>query len=198
MIGRRLAAGLLVACAAVIVAGRPAPVAADCDGPYPSFREAAPSARRVVIGDVVAMEPVDQWLDMEGRSSRFTLQAWSILDGVGPVVVPVRDLVSQPCAGYLFGKVGDQVAIAFDGRAFSNRIEVNAIAWVGGRAPDRIGIESLTVGEVFMAVGLPVPAVFPPQAVSADAPDPGPSWLPVAAVVAGLLAAAVVLRRVLA
>jgi hypothetical protein len=31
------------------------PVAAECDGPFPSFREVAPGARTPVIGDVVAV-----------------------------------------------------------------------------------------------------------------------------------------------
>lgn len=187
-------AGLVLAAAVIaVVSGQPV-ARADCDGPYPSFRDSAPSARMVVIGEVVAVEPVE-WMWPDGRSSRFTLRAWSILDGSGPIALPVRDVTSQPCAGYLPGRVGDEVAIAFEGRAFSTQVTVNAIAWIGGQPPVLPGIETLTVADVFQAVGLPVPATFPPE--SAPAPGSDFPWLPLAAVVALLLVGGAVLGRLL-
>ena len=121
--------------AAAVVPG----ASADCDGPYPSFREVAPTARRVVYGIVTATRPGPaDWGD--GRTSRFTIQGWALNEGPRPDVVEVRDVVSQPCAGYLAAGPGEKVVVALDGVAFSPRVAANAIAWVDARAPDVIGI----------------------------------------------------------
>jgi hypothetical protein len=189
-----LLAGLALAAAVITVVGEPPLARADCDGPYASFRDTAASARLVVVGDVVAIEPVE-WMWPDGRSSRFTLRAWSVRDDTGPIDLPVRDVLSQPCAGYLPARIGDQVAIAFEGRAYSPQVTVNAIAWVGGSPPNLDGIETLTLAEVFQSIGRPVPATFPP----AETPAPGSDfpWLPLVSVVAVVLVGGALLGRLL-
>jgi hypothetical protein len=168
------------------------PARAECDGPYPPFREAAATADRIVYGEVVDAQPVD-WGVGDGLTSRFAVQGWSLLGGARPDRVEVMDLVSQPCAGYLVARLGDWVAIAFEGRAFSTNVEVNAITWIAGRPPDRDGLESMTEWELFA-----LPGVDPPPAADPPAPGYGLGWLGVAALLGVLAGSVLVLRRLVA
>jgi len=182
----------LAALTAILLGALAVPGArADCDGPYPSFREAAPSAKRVVYGDVVAVEPV-QGAGPDGRSSRFVLEGLSVVGSIRRERVEVRDLQSQPCAGYLVARVGDRVAIAFEGRAFSPGIEVNAIAWLSGEPPDLIGIEVVTESEVYEILGIQPARVEPTRPAG---PEPGIPWLAVIAALALGVGGALTLRR---
>ena len=140
---------------------------AECDGPYPSFRNAAPSARRIVIGQVVATLPGPPGFD-DGRTSRFTLRGWSVLEGDKPVEIDVRDVQSQPCAGYIVARPGDRIAIAFEGHDFTPPMVVNAVAWIeDAGAPPFDGIESTNVGAIYALLGR-----VPPTLAPAAAPDP--------------------------
>ncbi len=134
-------------------------VVAECDGPVPSFGDVAPTAGQVIIGDVVAIQSGGLWPpDADGRSSRFTLQVRYVLAGDAPATMEIRDLPTQPCAPVMFAAVGDRVALALDGMDFDPPIPVNTIAWIRGTSPDVIGIETMTVGEVFALFGLQAPA----------------------------------------
>jgi hypothetical protein len=168
------------------------PTTAECDGPYASFREAAPTAQRIVYGDVVAVRPVE-WGVGDGLTSRFTVRGWSLLGGVRPDTVDVDDLPSTSCSGHLIARLGDRVAIAFAGRAFTTRVEVNAIAWLEGRLPDRIGLETITEPELLELVGVQLPVVGDP----ADPEGPPFGWFAIALLVGLAATSAVVFRLVL-
>jgi hypothetical protein len=186
-----------IALAGLLAAGLSAagvqPVSAECDGPIPSFREATSTAKRIVIGDVIALTPgglVEAGAD--GRSSRFFLQIRYVLRGEAPSVMEIRDLPTQPCAPSLIAAEGDRLALAFDATDFTPPIKVNTVAWIRGMAPDWIGIETITVPEAFALVGLDPPDTsIEPEPV--DRVDPTtPALL---GVMTGLLALVVLALR---
>jgi hypothetical protein len=156
----------------------PSSALGECDGPFASFQNAAPSARRIVIGDVVATLPGPP-VENDGRTSRFTLQGWSVLDGDQPITIDVRDLLSQPCAGYIMARPGDRIAIAFDGHDFVPLTVVNAVAWIGP-APEFLGIESTDIPSIYALLGRVPPAVLPG---SEPAAPPRNAALPLIAIV---------------
>jgi len=148
----------------------PSAAVGECDGPFPSFQNAAPSARRIVIGQVVATLAGPPGFD-DGRTSRFTLRGWSVLEGDKPVAIDVRDVQSQPCAGYIVARPGDRIAIAFEGHDFTPVQVVNAVAWLEGQPPSFDGIESTNVGAIYVLLGR-VPSAAGP------APTPEPAVRP--------------------
>jgi hypothetical protein len=176
----------------------PSSALGECDGPFASFQNAAPSARRIIIGDVVATLPGPP-VENDGRTSRFTLQGWSVLDGDEPITIDVRDLLSQPCAGYIMARPGDRIAIAFDGHDFVPLTVVNAVAWIGP-APEFLGIESTDIPAIYALLGRVPPAVLPGSVPAAatdpDAP-PTDAALPLIAlaVLVLLLALGIIARR---
>jgi len=110
----------------------------------------------------------------------------------------VRDVQSQPCAGYVMARPGDRIAIAFDGHDFTPPIVVNAVAWVEGAPPPFDGIESTNVGAIYTLLGR-----VPPVLVSPAAPEPPPGdpardgrfWLLVALLAAVMFLGAFGWRR---
>lgn len=148
---RRLAHLAAIAAVAAVV-GLPPTALADCDGPFPSFSETAPSAAVVVIGQVVYTEP------QEGGgvwSSRFDLAVERILRGDPDRMLAIRDLTSQPCAGFVVARPGSTIALALEGRAFEPPVAVNAFAIIGGPDPQFTGLEVLTLEEVLAIVPEP-------------------------------------------
>ncbi|MFP5342893.1 MAG: hypothetical protein ACLGIJ_08220 [Candidatus Limnocylindria bacterium] len=181
--------------AAIAAAGRVEVVAAECDGPYPSFTNAAPTASRVLIGQVVAIDPgPDAPPDEAGRTSRFFLRGWSVLEDDRIVEERFEDVQSQPCAGYVVGRVGDVIALAIGGRDFEPPQVVNAVAWIQGVPPQRIGIETVTIADVYMLVGRPMPDPLP-MAAAAPRTSPVLPVLIAAGSIALLLAGGFVLFR---
>jgi hypothetical protein len=157
----------------------------ECDGPFPSFEHAAPSARRIVIGQVIATLPGADALD-DGRTSRFVLRGWSVLESDSPVEIDVADLQSQPCAGYIVARPGDRIAIAFEGHDFAPAQVVNAVAWLQGDPPRVDGIESTTIGAIYALLGRVPPVLASP---SPTEPGTGPfiDWpIALAVLVAGV------------
>ena len=145
-------AALLGAIAAV----NAAPVAADCEGPLPSFRKATSTAERVVVGEVIGVEPTPlSPTIVEGRSSGFTLRVVRILRGDAPAIMEIRDLRTQPCAPVASARTGDRIALAFDALDFEPPRRVNTIAWIRGTPPDYMGVETITLREIVSLVGLP-------------------------------------------
>ena len=152
--------GLMAAAIALGVLGlSPIRVAAECDGPVPSFREALATAKRVVIGDVVAVHDggLLEASTSDGWSSRFTLQIRSTPVGEAQGTLEIDDLPTQPCAAGVQARKGDRIAIAFDATAFEPPIHVNTVAWIRGTAPDFVGVETITTAEVFRLLDLTPP-----------------------------------------
>ena len=186
----------LVTILGVLIAGllvSPSIALSECDGPFPSFEHAAPSARRIVIGQVIATLPGAEAFE-DGRTSQFVLRGWSVLENDRAVEVEVRDVLSQPCSGYIVARPGDRIAIAFEGHDFAPAQVVNAVAWLQGEPPPFAGIEFTTIATIYARLGR-----VPPAPVSLDPAAAGPSldWSIIFMLVlaAGSALVVVVLRR---
>ena len=127
----------------------PLQAAAECDGPVPSFRDALATAKRVVIGDVIAVRDggLVKAAASDGWSSRFTLRVRYTPVGAAQQTMDIRDLPTQPCAGVIQAREGDRIALAFDATDFSPPIQVNTVAWIRGTPWDFIGVETISVSE---------------------------------------------------
>ena len=180
-------AGLL---AGVLLLASTYPVAAECDGPVPSFRAALASAQRVIVGDVTEVKPSELWdTSVDGRSSRFTLHVRYVLRGEASPVMSIVDLPTQPCAAVVVARVGDRMALAFDALDFEPPIRVNTVAWISGTAPFE-GIETITLGETFSLMGLAMPDTSTGPGPDPLRPTVGTFTVALAGFVATLLAAA--------
>lgn len=137
----------------------PLPVAAECDGPVPSFRDALSTAQRIVIGDVIAVRDggLVEATANGGWSSRFLLRVRYTPVGEAEPTMEIRDLSTQPCAGFVIAREGDRIALAFDATDFTPPIQVNTVAWIRGVPWDFIGVETITVTEIFQLLGLAPP-----------------------------------------
>jgi hypothetical protein len=143
--------------------------AAECDGPPPPFDETIASAKQILIGDVIAIDPAND--AGEGRSRRFTLQVSDVVRGQAAAQLDMDDVPTQPCASVIIAALGDRIAVAFNGTAFTPQIEVNAVAWIAGQPP--VGFEATTIENVHKLAGVPMPAPGP----AAPKPDPPPPWV---------------------
>jgi hypothetical protein len=165
------ASGLLFVLACGL--GGAAPVAAECDGPIPSFREVAPTAKTIVIGDVIDVQPGGLIDGIRGgRWSRFTLKVLYVVRGSARPTMEVRDVPTQPCASGIVARQGDRIAIAFEGTAFTPVVVVNTAAWIRGEPPfaeiDPLSaFESITRDAVFRLAG-----VDPPETSTNPTTDP--------------------------
>lgn len=189
-----------VVVAAVLAMALPAlavaPVAAECDGPFPSFRVEVAAAKRIVIGDVAAVTSGGLWgPGIDGRSSRFTLRVRHVLRGVAPSVLEIRDLPTGDCTGsVLVARTGDRIALALDATdyAFPPPFRINMAAWIRGVPP--AGFQTVTLAEVSSFVGLRPPNTATAPVVKESPVSRTDGRIPLlgAAFVAGLLVA---LRR---
>jgi hypothetical protein len=132
------------------------PAAAECSSwpVWTSFREVAPTSRRIVIG-VVEKTP-------QGGGQPFTLDVEEVLRGRAPARMRIKGVESgvpprmrDACAGYLYARFGDRIAIAFDGRSVSVKGRVTTAAWIEGQPfPSTMyGAETLSIEEVYAAAG---------------------------------------------
>jgi hypothetical protein len=160
---RRSVVILCVLVASLLVA--PSVALGECDGPFPSFEHASLNARRIVIGQVVATLPGAEPLE-DGRTSQFVLRGWSVLEDDRPVEIDVRDVQTQPCAGYIMARPGDRIAIAFEGRDFVPAQVVNAVAWLQGDPPPFAGIEATTIAVIYARLGRVPPVLVAPDAAA--------------------------------
>jgi hypothetical protein len=143
------------------------PVSAECDGPLPSFRHAFSTAKRVVIGDVTAVQGGGlAEAGSGGRSSRFTIRVRYVVRGQAAHEIAIRDVPTQPCAPGIEAAVGDRIAIAFDATDFTPPIQVNAVAWIRGTPPDYAGIETTSVAEIYRRIGQ-----SPPDTTTVEPPS---------------------------
>ena len=177
--------------AVIMLAAGPDPTLAECDGPYPSFRNVAPGAERILIGEVVRVAPASERHD-DGRTASFVLRGRSVLEESRSVEEVFQDVPTQPCSGRILARVGDVIAVAFQGRDFQPPMVVNAVAWIDGAAPEGIGIERITVPEVYRLAGVPAPRSVAP---TADPSFPVIEILTVTALLAALAGAALILHR---
>ena len=135
---------------------------AACDGPIPSFREAARSAKVIVVGTVTATDPRDG--DPPGYASAFEIRVDHVLKGEAGARLALDQLQQSPCSGVLFVPQGAVIALALDAQAFQPPMAVNAPAFISGVSyPASFGDRALskpdemTLDEVFAAAGLPIP-----------------------------------------
>ena len=152
--------GLLVTVFSLVaLAAAPTDVAAECDGPVPSFRDALATAKRVVIADVVAVRSggLVQPAASDGWSSRFTIRVRHTPVGESPAIMEIRDLPTQPCADVLQARRGDRLALAFAATDYTPPILVNTVAWIRGTPWDSIGVETITTAQVFRLLHLTPP-----------------------------------------
>jgi hypothetical protein len=146
------------------------PAAADCaSGPAP-FAESVANAKRIVIGDVVAVVPIK---DLRGGlSGQFTIQVSDVVRGDAVARLDMSYEMADPCSGNtIVARIGDRIALAFEATAFSRPLEVTGVAWIVGQQPG--GFEMTTVEDVYRLAGVPMPE---PRAVDV-APDPTSPWL---------------------
>ena len=138
--------GLLAAVLAVAAVGivEPPRATAECSrlDYWPRMREAAPSARRVVIGTVSDVE-VERRRPGDAREvTSFTLEVTKDVKGSGPRSIRLPGVVTnEGCiTSRLWVRDGERIAVAFGGRAKSIAGPVSAVAFVGdepGRARRR-------------------------------------------------------------
>ena len=165
IVATAIAFGVLALC--------PIQVAAECDGPVPSFRDALATAERVVIGDVIAVRDggLVEAAANDGWSSRFLLRVRHTPVGEDQQTIEISDLPTQPCAAVVQAREGDRIALAFKATDFSPPIEINTVAWIRGTPWDFIGVETTTVAEVFRLLGqTPPDTATPPDQPTQELP----------------------------
>jgi hypothetical protein len=199
----------VIACLLAVAAALSAsnPVSADCDGPFPEFRNLVKTAKTIVIGDVVAVQRGGAWDPVNGGvSSRFTLQIAYVLRGSSDPVVQINDMPTSECASVVGARLGDRIAIAYDGAEFDRTAGVNMVAWIDAVPPPGFGpggasqAETMSVDDAFALVGQVVPPPASPEPAPALAMSPDSLILPglIAAILVAALAISVPLRRRLA
>jgi hypothetical protein len=160
-----LRAGLFPVILALAASAATAPrVAAECDGPHPDFGEVVRTAKTIVVGVVVAVHPGGAWDPINGGlASHFTMHVEHVLRGEADDTAVVKDLASQPCSTVIGARLGDRIALAVDGTAFTNRVRANMVAWIDGVPPPEFGPDSngrpltYSLDEVFALAGLEPP-----------------------------------------
>lgn len=161
----------LLAMAGLTSLTAPVRVAADCDGPMPEFDKVVRTAQTIVIGEVVAVHPGGAWDPaFGGIASRFTLKIEHLIRGAADEIVEVKDLPSQPCSSVIGARLGDRIALAVNGTAFTPPVQANMIAWIDGPPPpdfgggDPAGPRSYSVEQVYALAGSePPPASADPS-----------------------------------
>lgn len=217
MLGTILLAPLL----AVSLLSRPAPAAAECMflPPWPKITTAIPSARVIVVGDVVSdFDPSD--LHVQDAASRTeALRVTAVLRGH----LSVGDLVDEefllpnwpwqktagypayPSCRYLQALPGERIAIAFDALQPGGLMQANGVSW--DQPPTRynaMGVlvakplspgwgadrERVTLPQLIRLAALPAT-----DTTSPPIPEQSGAWLWIA-IVAGLLGGLAFVARV--
>lgn len=148
-----VALGLLLALPPSALAECPAP------DPWPSFREAATTARQLLIARVT--DGLSS--DAAGNLVRFHVRVDEDLRGDSPPTLDVDGLVSNAparfCQPMLRVNVGDLIALALDARHSGDPGLVNSVAYIEGNPPDHpdmVTVERLTAAQVRALAKLPV------------------------------------------
>ena len=182
------------------------PVAAECTrlDPWPSFREAARTADRIVVGEVNDTYKVTSgdhtvtYIAAPGENMLlFDLRVIEVVRGRSAPVLEFREPVMSGAPlkfcqdSHLFVHAGDVIALAFDARVSDYPRPVLAVAWLS-RTPDPFtmpGVERLTIEDVRLLAGAPATDIADP------APIPARSVPVIPFVVVGLLGALAFLIR---
>jgi hypothetical protein len=142
------------------------PVLAECSrnvNRWPEFEEVALTAKQVVVGRVIETARKDP----TEFSTVFAVEVEDVLKGSAPATIEIDGLRSGlPLRGerscrvnsVLYAKLGDRIAIAFDGKIPGIEGRVNSAAWIQGRPNSEIsnpGLRAMEVNEVRQVVGLP-------------------------------------------
>ena len=130
-----------------ILMGRPMPVAAECtfNPPWPDITKAIPSAREIVVGDIVIDFDASQLKTDDGGSREKALRITSVIRGKSRVgdLVDVQfllpnwpwhkfsdDFPAFPSCSYLRAFPGERIVIAFDALKLGREIKTNdGVAW---------------------------------------------------------------------
>ena len=123
--------------------------------PWPSFREVGPSAERIVVGTVAE----DLYQPDADPTWWFRLEVEEVLRGAPVDTLEVRALKSgvpkrlatDPHCDEnpdLQARVGDRIAIAFDGHMGDVKRPVTTVAFIEGRRGENPGAERLTLAAV--------------------------------------------------
>lgn len=173
-IGRGIAALLVAALlgvAATLTGAAPAAADHGCHVVrWPAFREIAPTARRIIVGTVIApasdipeirdVDDMRRYGDWDPADS-FRLRVDEVLRGSAPRSIEITRLRSglppkdpRPECDGLAAKVGDRIALALKGRLEGHRGRISTVAWIEGR-PSISGqpAQRLTIGEVRRLAG---------------------------------------------
>lgn len=150
------------------------PTLAECDGPYPSFRDLTKTATTIVVGDVVAVQPGGAWDPIDnGVASRFTLRIGYVLRGEAEPLVEIKDLPTQPCAAVVGARLGDRIALAIGGTDFEPPQKVNMVAWIDAVPPPGFGPDGMSQAETYSLDGLfALVGVAPLQTSEPSVPAP--------------------------
>jgi len=160
-----------------------APALAECGGQvnrWPAFSDVAPTAERIIVGTVTnPLAPHESGPVYVGLDIRVE----EVLRGSAPATIEVSGLKSGlPLTGspscrqsaYLYARVGDVIAFAFDGRLPGVAGPVNTAAWIEGR-PNRNSVpgpQLLTLEEVRHFASLPDTSTGAAGADPSDRSDP--------------------------
>jgi hypothetical protein len=138
------------------------PALAECTGQvnrWPSFSVVAPSARRIVVGEVrgnLHGYVISPWFDF--RVTHALRGGATGLTGVRRLRSGLPLVGSGACRGaaVLYARQGDVIAIAYGGRLPGKADRVTAVAWIEGK-PTRLvpGGERLTLAAVRRLAELP-------------------------------------------
>jgi hypothetical protein len=159
------------ACIATVgVLGFAGGAAAECNGPSSPFAEAVGSAKRIVIGDVVAIVPTKDLIG--GFSGQFTIQVSHVVRGDAVTRLDLSYETTDPCSGNtIIAGIGDRIALAFGATAFNRPVQVTGVAWIVGQPNGNF--ETTTIEDVYKLAGVPMPETT----VAFDTTEATPSWL---------------------
>ncbi len=154
MSARRSLLPILLTIAGITLAP-PASSLAECliVSRWPSFTDAAPSARRIILGTVVAGQ--------SNATDHFVLRVDDELRGEAQDMIEFlrfRSLAPTPqcpAESVLRAKVGDHLAIAYGARMKGLDHRIRAVAFVSPSAPDSLmrGAEQLDLIELYRIAG---------------------------------------------
>lgn len=164
-VGSSLLVSLLVAGSVGFTSA--SPVVAECPShdPWPRMREAAPSAKRVVIGTVREATTEQLWEGGPRASTDIRLEVTEHVKGGGADLIDLGAVTTKGncITSRLWVKEGDRIAVAFGGRADGIAGPVSSVAFVG-REPRRSNgrsMERVSVKQVRQLAALPAgPLLF--------------------------------------
>ena len=105
------------------------PVAAECTGGLAPFRDAAPTAGRILIGTVTRVVPGIA-TDGVGRSPWFTVRVTDVVRGPRVTTLDVRDLAPGCSGDQITAAGGEVIALAIDAHGPGRWGTFSTVAWI--------------------------------------------------------------------